>query len=38
MTYDDQNDLNIDPAMILIGLGYAAGLFVAIGWVASFAI
>lgn len=32
MTYDDQN-LDIDPAMILLALGYAAALLVAIGWV-----
>lgn len=32
MTLDNQN-LDIDPAMILLGLGYAAALLVAIGWV-----
>ena len=32
----EQNDnLDIDPATILLGLGYAASLLVAIGWVAS---
>jgi hypothetical protein len=40
MTYDDQNqqNLTIDPAMILMGLGYAATLLVAIGWIASYTI
>lgn len=40
MTYDDQNDqnLDIDPAMILLGLGYATSLCVLIGWVATFLI
>ena len=40
MTYDDQSqqNLTIDPAMILMGLGYAATLLVAIGWIASYTI
>lgn len=38
MTYDEQinQNLDIDPAMILLGLGYATSLCVAIGWVASY--
>lgn len=31
MTYDEQK-LEIDAAMILIGLGYATSLLVLIGW------
>ena len=40
MTYDERNDerLEIDPSMILLGLGYATSLCVAIGWVASLVI
>ena len=40
MTYDDNNheNLDIDPATILLGLGYAASRCVAIGWVATFLI
>jgi len=40
MTYDEQRNenLDIDPVTILLGLGYATALFVAIGWVATFAI
>ncbi len=40
MTYDkNQNaDLDIDPAMIILGLGYATSLCIVIGWVAFFAI
>lgn len=36
MTSDDQNNLDIDPSMIVLGLGYVTCLFVAIGWMASF--
>lgn len=40
MTYDEHNNenLDIDPGMVLLGLGYATVLFVAIGWVATFLI
>ena len=40
MTYDDHNNqiLDIDPSTVLLGLGYATALLVAIGWVASFVI
>ena len=40
MTYDDNNNenLEIDPATVLLGLGYAATLCVVIGWAATFAI
>lgn len=34
MTYDDQN-LEINPSMIVIGLGYATCLLLAIAWVAT---
>ena len=30
--------LEIDPSMIILGIGYATSLCVAIGWVASFVI
>ena len=34
--YPEHNkNLHIDPATILLGLGYATSLLVAIGWVAS---
>jgi hypothetical protein len=35
MTYDEQN-LDLDPTIIILGLGYACTLLVIIGWVASF--
>lgn len=35
MNPEHNDDLHIDPATILLGLGYAAFLLVAIGWVAS---
>ncbi len=35
MTYDEQN-LDLDPTLIILGLGYASMIFIAIGWVASF--
>jgi hypothetical protein len=35
MTYDEQK-LDLDPTLIILGLGYACALLVAIGWVASF--
>ena len=40
MTYDENNNsnLDIDPAMVILGLGYATSLLVVIGWVASFVI
>lgn len=40
MTYDEKNrqNIDIDPATILMGLGYATSLCVAIGWLASFII
>ena len=34
MTFDQQNQ-DLDPTIILLGLGYASMLLVAIGWVAS---
>jgi hypothetical protein len=34
MTYDDQK-LDLDPAMIILGLGYATALLVIIGWIAT---
>ena len=34
MTYEEQN-LEINPSMILLGLGYAACLMLAIAWVAT---
>ena len=40
MTYDERNNenLDIDPSMIILGIGYATSLCVAIGWVATFLI
>ena len=40
MTYNENHDpnLDIDPAMLILGLGYATSLIVVIGWVASFLI
>ena len=37
MTRDDHDkpNLDIDPSMIILGLGYATSLIVAIGWLAS---
>jgi hypothetical protein len=37
MTYDEKNseNLDIDPSVILLGLGYATCLCVVIGWVAT---
>ncbi len=37
MTNDEQK-LDLDASMILLGLGYATSLLVAIGWVATFTI
>jgi hypothetical protein len=34
MTYNEQ-ELKLDSEMIILGLGYATSLIVAIGWVAS---
>jgi hypothetical protein len=38
MTHEERNDerLDIDPSMIILGIGYATSLCVAIGWVATF--
>jgi preprotein translocase subunit Sec61beta len=38
MTYDENQNTNldIDPAMLIMGVGYATSLIVLIGWVASF--
>jgi hypothetical protein len=38
MTYNENHNLDIDPATIILGLGYATTLIVLIAWVASFAI
>jgi len=40
MTYNDNqnSNLDIDPAMLILGLGYATSLLVLVGWVASFTI
>ena len=40
MTYDENKNSNfdIDPAMLILGLGYATSLLLLIGWVASFTI
>jgi hypothetical protein len=35
MTYDEQK-LDMDPTIIILGLGYASALLVAIGWLATF--
>ena len=35
MTYDEQN-LDLDPTLIILGLGYASIFLIAIAWVASF--
>jgi hypothetical protein len=37
MTYNENHNLDIDPAMIILGLGYATCLLVTIAWVASYA-
>ena len=34
MTFDEQKQ-DLDPTIILLGLGYASMLLIAIGWVAS---
>ncbi|MEJ2275667.1 MAG: hypothetical protein P8Y01_14030 [Woeseiaceae bacterium] len=34
----NEQPLDIDPYMILLGLGYATSLCVAVGWVAAFVI
>ena len=38
MTYDENQNTNldIDPAMLIMGVAYATTLIVLIGWVASF--
>jgi len=40
MTFDEQNNenLDIDPALILLGLGYATILCIAVGWAATWVI
>ena len=38
MTYNENQNLDIDPATIILGLGYATTLIVLIAWVASFTI
>lgn len=35
MNTEQNEQLHIDPAMIVLGLGYAASLLLAIGWVAT---
>jgi hypothetical protein len=35
MTFDKQN-LDIDPTLIILGLGYASMILIAIGWIAGF--
>ena len=35
MTYDEQK-LDLDPTLIILGFGYACALLVAIGWLATF--
>lgn len=37
MNYDENNNqnLDIDPTIILLGIGYAAILFIAISWTAT---
>lgn len=34
MTYDEQKP-ELDPTMIILGLGYATSLLVLVGWIAS---
>jgi hypothetical protein len=34
MTYEEQNQ-ELDPTMIVLGLGYATGLLMLVGWVAA---
>ena len=38
MTYNENQNLDIDPAMIILGLGYATTLVVLVAWFASIAI
>ena len=38
MNTDYNENLSIDPAMIVLGLGYAASLLLAIGWVATYVV
>jgi hypothetical protein len=38
MTYNENQNLDIDPAMIILGLGYATCLIVGIAWIASLVI
>ena len=38
MTYNENQNLDIDPATIILGIGYATTLIVLVAWVASFTI
>mgnify|MGYP001568852417 FL=1 len=38
MTYNENQNLDIDPATIILGLGYATTLIVLVAWVASITI
>ena len=38
MTYNENHNLDIDPATIILGLGYATTLIVLVAWVASITI
>ena len=38
MNTDYNENLSIDPAMIVLGLGYATSLLLAIGWVATYVV
>ena len=38
MTYNENQNLDIDPATIVLGLGYATTLIVLVAWVASITI
>ena len=38
ITYNENQHLDIDPAMIILGIGYATTLIVLVAWVASITI
>lgn len=38
MTYNENQNLDIDPATIILGIGYATTLIVLVAWVASITI
>lgn len=38
MNTDYNENLSIDPAIIVLGLGYATSLLLAIGWVATYVV